>query len=232
MPLKTPEDYENSIKRKVNLYMFGEKITKFWEHPYYKIIEPSINTVKKIYELAQEDLYKELMTTTSHLTGQTINRFAHIHQSVDDLVKKVEMQRLLGQKTACCFQRCVGFDAANALYSTTFEIDQKHGTDYHERFKKYWRTIQDHDQMVAGAMTDSKGDRGKRPNDQSDPDAYLHIIDEKNDGIIVRGAKVHQTGFLNSHAALVMPTLAMRSGEEDYAISFSVETNAPGITMV
>ncbi len=232
MPLKTPKEYEESIKREINLYMFGERIEKFWEHPYHKIIEPSVNTVKIIYELAQDTRYKELMTTTSNLTGKTINRFTHIHQSVDDLVKKVEMQRLLGQKTACCFQRCVGFDGANSLYSTTFEIDQKYDTDYHERFKKYWSNIQDQDLMVAGAMTDSKGDRGKRPTDQSDPDAYLHIIEEKSDGIVIRGAKVHQTGFLNSHAALVMPTLAMRPGEEDYAISFGVDTNAPGITMI
>ena len=86
--------------------------------------------------------------------------------------------------------------------------------------------------MVAGAMTDSKGDRGKRPNEQSDPDAYLHISKEKKDGVVIRGTKIHQTGFLNSHAALVMPTLAMRPGEEDYAISFGVDTNAPGITMI
>jgi 4-hydroxybutyryl-CoA dehydratase/vinylacetyl-CoA-Delta-isomerase len=230
--LKTPKEFEESIKREINLYMFGERIEKFWEHPYYKIIEPSINTVKVIYELAQDTRYKELMTTISNLTGKMINRFTHIHQSVDDLVKKVEMQRLLGQKTACCFQRCVGFDGANSLYSTTFEIDQKYDTDYHERFKKYWSNIQDQDLMVAGAMTDSKGDRGKRPTDQSDPDAYLHIIEEKSDGIVIRGAKVHQTGFLNSHAALVMPTLAMRPGEEDYAISFGIDTNAPGITMI
>ncbi|MHA1969568.1 MAG: 4-hydroxyphenylacetate 3-hydroxylase N-terminal domain-containing protein, partial [Candidatus Hodarchaeales archaeon] len=198
MPLKTPEEYEESIKRKVNLFMFGEKIVEFWEHPYYKIIEPSINTVKKIYELAQIDEYKDLMTTKSNLTGIIINRFTHIHQSIDDLIKKVEMQRLLGQKTACCFQRCVGFDAANALYSVTYDVDQDHDTNYHERFKEYWSEIQSQDLIVAGAMTDTKGDRSKRPKDQSDPDAFLHIVDENNGGIVVRGAKVHQTGFLNS----------------------------------
>jgi len=135
MVLKSPEEYLESIKRPVNLYMFGEKIKDFWNHP---VILPSINSVKKIYELAQIDEYKDLMTATSHLTGETINRFTHIHQSVDDLIKKVKMQRLMGQKTACCFQRCVGFDTANALYSVTYEMDKEYGTNYHDRFKKYW----------------------------------------------------------------------------------------------
>lgn len=229
MPLKTPEEYLESIKRPVNLYMFGEKVKEFWNHP---IIKPSINTVMKIYELAQNEQYKDIMTTTSHLTGEIINRFTHIHQSTDDLIKKVKMQRLLGQHTACCFQRCVGFDAANALYSVTFEMDKKYGTNYHDLFKKYWIEVQNQDLMVDGAMTDTKGDRSKRPAEQPDPDAYLHIVDENDDGIVVRGAKVHQTGYLNSHRAIIMPTLALRPGEENYAVSFGIDTNAKGITMI
>jgi len=229
LPLKTPEEYLESIKRPVNLYMFGEKIKEFWNHP---IIQPSINTVMKIYELAQKEEYKDLLTATSHLTGEIINRFTHIHQSVDDLIKKIKMQRLLGQHTACCFQRCVGFDAANALYSVTYEIDENIGTNYHERFKKYWIEVQNQDLMVDGAMTDTKGDRSKRPAQQPDLDAYLRIVDENDEGIIVRGAKVHQTGFLNSHKAIIMPTLTLRPGEEDYAMSFGVDTNEKGITLV
>jgi len=229
MVLKSPEEYLESIKRPVNLYMFGEKIKEFWKHP---IIIPSINSVKKIYELAQIDEYKDLMTTTSHLTGETINRFTHIHQSVDDLIKKVKMQRLMGQKTACCFQRCVGFDTANALYSVTYEMDKEYGTNYHDRFKKYWIEVQNQDLSVDGAMTDTKGDRSKRPNKQTDPDVYLHIVDENDDGVVVRGAKIHQTGFLNSHRAIVMPTLSLRPGEEDYAVSFGVDTNEKGITLI
>lgn len=229
MVLKSPEEYLESIKRPVNLYMFGEKIKDFWNHP---VILPSINSVKKIYELAQIEEYKDLMTATSHLTGETINRFTHIHQSVDDLIKKVKMQRLMGQKTACCFQRCVGFDTANALYSVTYEMDKEYGTNYHERFKKYWIEVQNQDLTVDGAMTDTKGDRSKRPNKQTDPDAFLHIVDENDDGIIVRGAKIHQTGFLNSHRAIIMPTLSLRPGEEEYAVSFGVDTNEKGITLI
>ena len=201
MPLKTPEEYLESIKKPVNLYMFGEKVEEFWNHP---IIKPSINTVMKIYELAQMNEYRELMTATSHLTGEVINRFTHIHQSIDDLINKVKMQRLLGQHTACCFQRCVGFDAGNSLYSVTYEMDKKYGTEYHNRFKKYWIEVQNQDLMVDGALTDTKGDRSKRPNQQPDPDSYLHIVDENDDGIFVRGAKVHQTGYLNSNRVIVM----------------------------
>jgi 4-hydroxybutyryl-CoA dehydratase/vinylacetyl-CoA-Delta-isomerase len=133
------------------------------------------------------------------LTGRRINRFTNIHRDNSDLVNKVKMQRLLGQKTGTCFQRCVGMDAINALERTTFEIDQSRGTCYHQRFKEFLKYLQDNDLVCDGAMTDPKGDRGKRPSQQADPDLFLRVVQEKPDGIVVRGAKCHQTGALNSH---------------------------------
>lgn len=229
MTLMTPEQYMESIKKDINLYMFGEKIKEFWNHP---IIIPTINSTKKSYELAQKTEHQDLMLVKSHITGETINRFCHIHHSIEDLIKKVQMQRLMGQNTGCCFARCPGMDAANSLYSVTYDIDKKYGSNYHERFKKYWTEVQQQDLCVDGAMTDPKGDRSKRPKEQTDPDLFLHIIEENNDGIVVRGAKIHQTGFLNSHRVLVMPTITMRPGEEEYAVCFGIDTNAKGLTLI
>lgn len=134
MAIKTREEYIQSLREMdIKVYMFGELVENPVDHP---IIRPSLNSVAMTYELANQEEYKDLMTTKSHLTGEPINRFCHIHQSTDDLMKKIKMQRLLGQKTASCFQRCVGMDAFNAIYSTTYEMDQEYGTDYFERFKK------------------------------------------------------------------------------------------------
>jgi 4-hydroxybutyryl-CoA dehydratase/vinylacetyl-CoA-Delta-isomerase len=142
------------------------------------------------------------------------------------------MQRYLGNITSCCFQRCVGLDAANAVYSVTYECDEKHGTDYHQRFRDYWSRVQTEDLVVDGAMTDPKGDRGKRPKDQADPDLFVRVVERKSDGVIVRGAKLHQTGMLNSHEMIVMPTINMREGEEDWAICFAIPTNTKGIRYI
>lgn len=172
------------------------------------------------------------MTAVSHLTGEKINRFTHIHQSTDDLIKKVKMQRLCGSKTASCFQRCVGLDAFNAVYSTTYEVDEKYGTSYFENFKKFLTYVQQNDLTVDGAMTDPKGNRGLSPSAQADPDLYLHVVERRPDGVVVKGAKVHQTGICNSHEVLVMPTCSMSPADKDYAISFSVPTDTEGIIMI
>lgn len=228
--MKTPEQYEESL-RKLNfkVYLMGELVTNPVDHP---IIRPSMNSVKMTYTLAQDPQYADLMTAKSHLTGKTINRFCHLHQSTEDLVKKVKMQRLLGQKTAACFQRCVGMDAINAVDSTTFEMDQKLGTTYHQRFEKFLLQMQEEDWTVDGAMTDPKGDRGLSPSKQADPDFFVHVVERRADGIVVRGAKAHQTGALNSHWILVMPTMTLGPDDADYAVSFVAPADAEGISYI
>lgn len=224
------KQYEESL-RKLNLvvYMFGKKIKNVVDNP---IIRPSMNAVAVTYDLAHKPEYADIMTTKSHITGKKINRFCHIHQNTDDLVKKSKMGRLLGAYTACCFQRCVGMDALNALSMTTFDIDAKHGTEYNKRFLKYLKYVQENDLVCDGAMTDAKGDRTLAPHQQKDPDSFLHVVEELKNGIIVRGAKAHQTGAVNSHEIIVMPTIAMRKEDEDYAISFALPSDAKGITYI
>ena len=230
MALMTGEQYIESIRKMhMQVYMFGRKIENPVDDP---ILRPSLNSVRMTYDLAQKPEYQDLMTATSNLTGQQVNRFTHIHQSAQDLVKKVKMQRLLGQQTAACFQRCVGMDAFNAVYSTTYEVDQKYGTSHHENFKKFAAYVQEHDLTVDGAMTDPKGDRSKAPHEQEDPDLFLRVVERRADGIVVRGAKAHQTGALNSHEIIIMPTISMGPEDKDYAVSFAVPMDAEGIFMI
>ena len=230
MTLRTGEQYIESMRNmNLQVYMFGKKVECPADDP---ILRPSLNSVRMTYDLAQLPEFEDLMTATSHLTGEKINRFTHIHQSANDLMNKVKMQRLLGQKTAACFQRCVGMDASNAVYSTTYEIDQKYGTHYHENFVNFLKQVQKEDWTVDGAMTDPKGDRGKAPHEQDDPDLFLHVVERRPDGIVVRGAKAHQTGFINSHEVIVMPTIAMREADKEYAVSFHCRTDAEGIFMI
>src|SRR4030042_3844550 len=190
MPMITKEQYINSLKKlNLKVYMFGKPVKNITDNP---IIKPSINSVALTYDLAQKEEYKDLMLARSSLTGEVINRFTHLHQNTDDLIKKIKMQRLLGQKCASCFQRCVGLDAGNALFCTTFEIDEKYGTNYHKNFTKFWEYVQKNDLTVDGATQDTKGDRSLPPSKQPDPDMYLRVIERRKDGIVVRGAKAHQ----------------------------------------
>jgi 4-hydroxybutyryl-CoA dehydratase/vinylacetyl-CoA-Delta-isomerase len=232
MALKSGEEYMESIRSLgLSAHVLGQSEKDLPKHP---LVHPSLRAVAATYDLAksEDEETRRLFQTRSNLCGETVNRFTHLHLGTEDLMNKVLMQRRCGNETACCFQRCVGMDAANAVFSVTFECDQKHDTDYHRRFRDYWTRVQREDLVVDGAMTDPKGDRGKRPKEQADLDLFLRVVERRSDGIVVRGAKFHQTGMLNSHEIMVMPTLAMRPGEEDWAVCFAVPTNTKGIRYI
>lgn len=230
MAMMTGSEYIESLRKlKTKVYIMGKLVENFVDHP---LVRPSINSIAMTYELAHDPQYEDLMTATSNLTGKKVNRFCHLHQSTEDLVKKVKMQRLLGQKTGSCFQRCVGMDAFNSIWSTTYEIDKKHGTKYHENFRKYLEYVQENDLTIDGAMTDPKGDRALSPSQQKDPDMYVRIVEKREDGIVVRGAKAHQTGSINSHEHLIMPTISMKEEDKAYAVSFAVKSDEKGVFMI
>ena len=230
MPIMTAEQYEESLRRlNLEVYMFGKRLDNVVDDP---IIRPSMNAVAMTYELAHRPEHEDIMTATSHITGRKINRFTHIHQDIQDLIRKSKMGRLLGRETGCCFQRCVGMDSLNALSITTYNIDARYGTHYYKRFMEYLEYVQENDLTCDGAMTDPKGDRSLPPHRQADPDLYMHIVEEQKDGIVVRGAKAHQTGALNSHEIIIMPTISLREEDKDYAISFALPSDTEGIIYV
>jgi 4-hydroxybutyryl-CoA dehydratase/vinylacetyl-CoA-Delta-isomerase len=224
--MKTAQEYVESLRGlKHELYVLGERVENVIEHP---ILRPSLNALAKTYEMAHDPRYAGLFVRQG-VDDKGVNCFTSLHGSTQDLLNKVKALRILGQETGTCFQRCVGWDALNALESTTFEMDQALGTGYHRRFMDYLRYVQQNDLVCNGAMTDVKGDRGLRPSQQADADMFLHVVERRADGIVVRGAKAHQTGAAFSHEIIVMPTLSMRADEEDYAVAFAVPSDTEGI---
>ncbi len=228
MPIRNGKEYIESLRnRRIKVYLFGELVENPVDHP---IIRPSINAVAETYDLAVRE--PELATAYSPLIGKRVNRFLHIATSADDLVKQNEMQRKLGQLTGTCFQRCVGMDALNSLYSVTHEIDEKYGTEYHKRVAEFIKHVQEENLVIGGAMTDPKGDRSKSPSEQEDPDVFVHVVKRTDEGIVIRGAKMHQTGCINSHWIVVMPTMRLKPEEKDYAVSCAIPVDDPGLTFV
>jgi|BarGraIncu01122A_1022018.scaffolds.fasta_scaffold09084_2 4-hydroxybutyryl-CoA dehydratase / vinylacetyl-CoA-Delta-isomerase len=227
MSIYTKDQYIESLKGlKRNAFILGERVEDIVNHP---INKPAVNAIAESYLLADERREEGIANTISHLTGEPVNRYNALNMSVEDLVARGEMERVMGSRTSAGCPRSTGLDAINALYSVAFEVDQKHGTGYLERFKNWLRRVEENDLAVSGAMTDVKGDRSKRPSEQDDPDMYVRVVKEDSEGVVVRGAKAHQTGAVNCHEHLVMPTRGMRESEADYSICFAIPIDTPGL---
>ena len=230
MALRTAEQYYQSLRQmSPTAYVLGEKVENVVDHP---LIKGQIAGVAQTFALAHDPEGKELLVGRSSLSGEEVSRFVKLYESVDDLLVKVKMLKFLSQRTGTCYMRCTGMDAINAAGVVTYDVDKKYGTSYRERFLEHLKYIQKNDLVVWSGVTDVKGDRSLRPSAQTDPDMYLHVVDRTKDGIVVRGAKAHQSGSLCAHEGLILPTREMREADKDYAVCFATPTDAEGIIHV
>ena len=226
--MRTSKEYlEKLASMRPNIYLDGQCIGR--DHP--KVVHAS-NAIQLTFDKASDPEYSKWLTTTSHITGKPINRFSHIHQSADDLLMKQEMTRKMCNLMGGCIQRCMGADSMNGLSVATKNTDLKYGTNYHERWLKYLEYYQENDLIGAASQTDSKGDRSKRPSEQEDPDQYLHVVERREDGVVVCGAKLHNTMAPYADELLVFPTRALGKTEGDYAIAFAIPADTEGVYLI
>jgi len=230
MAVMTREQYLESLRKMTpTVYMFGEKVENVVDNPR---LRAGIEATAATYELAEKEPQKDILVTQSPLIDEPVNRFTLPPGSIEDLVARVKINRMLGRYVGTCHQRCTGLDCLCALSIVTYDIDQKHQTGYFDRFKKFLAHVQKNDLTCNAGVTDVKGDRSKAPHEQQDKDMYLRIVERKDAGIVVRGAKAHQTGSLSSHEIIVLPTRALGEGDEDYAVSFAIPSDTPGLIHV
>ena len=156
MAIKTAQEYLDSLEKSPpRVYLNGKRIENILENPTTKSV---INATARTFDMASDPKYKDIMTARSHLTGEVINRATHVHQSIADLEKRLEMALLVSQETGTCFYRCGASNALAALASATWEMDQKLGTNYNKRLNEYLRYVQENDLVLSLGLTDPKGD--------------------------------------------------------------------------
>lgn len=230
MALMTKGDYLESLRRmEPVVYMFGERVYNVVDNPR---LRAGIEATAATYEAAQMAEYRDWLVADSPIIGESVNRFTLPPSSIEDLVARVKNNRMLGGRVGTCFQRCTGLDCISALSIVTYDIDQRHGTEYYSRFQDFLTHVQKNDLTCNAGVTDVKGDRSLSPYQQADKDMYLRVVERRRDGIVVRGAKAHQTGSLSSHEIIVLPTRALKPEDMDYAVAFAIPTDTPGLIHV
>ncbi len=225
MPLKTRQEYVASLRDGREVWFRGARVDDVTTHPVMRI---ATNHAAIDYRMAEDPAYRDLAVI--HEDGREFSRFYKIPRDADDLLKRsqlIEAGTTEGDTLVILIKE-IGTDAIFALLAVTALMDGP----YAERVRAFYEYCRDNDLAVAVAQTDVKGDRRKRPSEQADPDLYLRVIDRRDDGVVVRGAKVHTSASTQAHEIVVLPTRAMGAGEEDWSIAFALPVNTPGLRLI
>jgi 4-hydroxybutyryl-CoA dehydratase/vinylacetyl-CoA-Delta-isomerase len=224
------EAYRESLRRyKPRVFVDGRVVDSVADEP---ALRPGVNALAFTYDFARREELAPIALATQSRRQRVVNRMLHVNESAGDLLNKLEAVRLLCQETGCA-QRYLAHDALNGLAQVSARIDDARGTTEHRaRFEAYLAHVQDGDLSLGIAMTDAKGERSRRPHQQANADAYVHVVERNARGIVISGTKAIVTGGPYMHELLVMPSRNMGREDADFAVCCAVRVDEPGITIV
>ena len=229
MGIRTVEEYKQSMRDGRRVYIRGEKVEDITKHP---ILGITCDTIAAGYELSasKDPAVRDLFVAPHPKTGEPISRYFITPKTKEDLADRTKMiQTSIRLTGGLPFGKDIGTDCLNAAFVVAGQMGKK---QYQENAVNFLEHLRKHDLHTCGAVTCVKGDRSKEPAQQKHPDYYLHVVDKQKDGIIVKGAKIHITSAPAANEIIVVPTRQMRENESDYAVSFAIPANTPGITFI
>ena len=229
MALRTADEYLESLRDGRTVYFRGQLVNDVTRHP---VIGVAAEHAAIDYRLAHDPAHRDLCVVADE-AGE-YSRYYQIPRTPDDLLQRsrlIEVATTEGATLVVLIKE-IGTDALCGLLRVSSAVDAEHGTEYGSRVQAYYEHCRDNDLAVAVAQTDVKGDRALKPSAQMDPDMYVRIVDRKRDGIVVRGAKAHTSVSTNANELIVLPTRALGEADRDYAVSFAIPMNTPGLLLL
>lgn len=220
--LRSADEYRASLRDGRRVFYRGQPVPDVTIH---EIFRTAVEHASLDYKMAHDKRYRDLA-----VGADGYSRYFTVPRTSDDLLARsalIEAATRAG-KTLVVLIKEIGTDALFALLALKGQL----GEPYGERIQSFYEHCRDGDLAVCVAQTDVKGDRSKGPSQQPNPDAYLRIVEERPDGIVVRGAKVHTSVSVNANEMIVLPTRAMGPDDRDYAVAFAVPLDTPGLTLV
>lgn len=225
MGLRTPDEYLAGLKDGRRVYYRGERVDDVVAHHELGIAarHASID-----FRLAEDPAHRDLAVVDGN--SGPYSAYFRIPRNAEHLAAR---SRLIETATAegatlVLLVKEIGTDALFAL----MRVLQRHGQDEgYARLRAFHERCMAEDLTLAVAQTDVKGDRGKRPSQQADPDLYLRVVDRTDEGIVVRGAKVHTSYTPVVDEVIVLPSRSMQDDDTDWSVAFHVPVDTEGLTM-
>ena len=220
--LRTPEQYRESLRDGRRVYYRGQRVDDVTTHP---VMRYAVEHAALDYRMAEAGEQRELAVAPGGYS-----RYFHVPRSAEDLLARsalIEAATRAG-KTLVVLIKEIGTDALFSLLAMRGRL----GEPYASRIEAFYERVRDEDLALCVGQTDFKGDRSAGPSQQANPDAYLRIVERREDGIVVRGAKVHTSVSVNANELIVLPTRAMGPADADWAVAFAVPLDTPGLTLV
>ena len=230
MGLRTVEEYIDSLRDGRRVIYRGERVGDVTSHPQ---LARTVRHAAELFRLPEEGPAATWSYEDADL-AETVSTFFLIPRTPEELRFRGDIVEESTRRSGSTLNiiKPVGTDAILGLTVATAYLDRAEGTHYGERVAAFRAHCARGDLAMALAATDSKGDRRLRPSQQHDPDLHLRVVSRGDDGIVVRGAKLHTTASVSANELICIPCRAMGPEDAEFAVAFAIPMDAPGLTLI
>src|ERR1700683_1745839 len=225
MGLRSPEEFLKGLRDGREVYYQGKRVASVTEHPELGV---AARHAAIDFQLADDPAHRQLAVFEDG--EESYSAYYRVPRTSKDLSSRSKLVELATARgaTLVILVKEIGTDAIFALKRV---LAREEGKRELEKIETFYRECRDRDLALAVAQTDVKGDRSKRPSEQSDPDMYVRVVDERSDGIVVRGAKVHTSCTPYVDEIIVLPSRSMGQGDGPWSLAFAVPAATAGLRM-
>ena len=231
MGIKTGEEYINRIKsRKPEVWLGGRVVEDIYNEPIFK--QP-IQEIAKLYDIQHDPKYQDEITHISKETGERVSNAFLFPETSEDLQKRSKLFEVYARMTYGLMGRTPDFlnVVVTSMAHNSWFLD-KYNQDWSKNIKDYYTYIRDNDLFLTHAIINPQNDRSKQSHEQKETYTHLGTVEEKEEGILVRGAKMLATLAPITDEVIIYSFPGFTPGDERHAVAFALPIDTPGLRII
>jgi 4-hydroxyphenylacetate 3-monooxygenase len=225
--MRAGAEYVESLRDGRTVLLDGERVEDVTRSPAFR---PAIDVVAETYDRAAEAAGDEALTYRDEQSGNRYSTMWQIPRSREDLARRRKLHEFWAEPSVGHMGRTPDHVACLlTAYAGSPHVFERGGAQFADNAQRFYRKAREEDLYIAYVIVPPQVDRSQPAHRQPEPFLYAGAAEERDDGIVVRGAQMIGTSSVMADYVLLTYIVPLQPGDEDYAISVVVPCDAPGL---
>jgi 4-hydroxyphenylacetate 3-monooxygenase len=211
------------------IWLEGERVTDPSSHPK---LEGAARSLARLFDLQHEDADTFLMDSPD--TGQPVS-VTHVEpKSREDLERRRAASKRIADASVGMMGRTPDYlNYTFACFAARADVWARYGNEEGARnVVEYQKRMRDNDLSLTHTLINPQVDRSVPEAEQAGGDVSLHKVEDTENGILVRGARMLATLAPFADELAVYPGSDLRLQDSKYAICFAIPMSTPGLRFI
>jgi 4-hydroxyphenylacetate 3-monooxygenase len=227
---RTGAQYLDGLRRdEREIWLEGERVTDPATHPK---LAGAAHSLARLFDLQHEEPDVFLMESPD--TGQPVN-VTHVQpKSREDLERRRTASKRIADATVGMMGRTPDYlNYTFACFAARADVWARYGNEEGARnIVEYQKRMRDNDLALTHTLINPQVDRSVAEAEQAAGEVSLHKVEDTENGILVRGARMLATLAPFADELAVYPGSDLRLQDSKYAICFAIPMSTPGLKFI